>query len=83
MTCLVRRESCWIISQLSLFCGLCPSVIIAGALFDSRNMMGPGSRKSVPRRGKDGARSQSCGSLNAILQLGAVYARKTYTTVSL
>jgi len=46
-------------------------------------MMGPGSRKSVPSRGKDGARSQSWGALNVILQLDAVYARKTYTPVSL
>jgi hypothetical protein len=44
---------------VSLYCGLCLSVIIAEALFDWRNMMGPGSRKYVPSRGKDGARSQS------------------------
>ena len=37
---------------VSLYCGLCLSVIIAEALFDWRNMMGPGSCKSVPSRGE-------------------------------
>jgi hypothetical protein len=40
--------------------------------------MEPGSRKSVPSRGKDGARSHSRRPLSVILQLG-VSARKAHT----
>ena len=61
---------------VSFYFGLCSYVLIAEALFDWWNMMGPGSCKSVPSGGKDGARSHSCRSLNAILQLDVISARK-------